>query len=354
MTRRLVLVVMAAVLVLTTMTPATARQAADRDTGLAASVDMPAFVGRGERAIAQFTLRNDSAEDVFLLQWQTPFRGLEHEIFDVRRNGAPVEYLGPHIKFGPPQADHYIRLAAGSQRTVTVDLGQLYDFSRTGEYSVQYRVNVQDAIKPHGPALEPRFVTSNRVFLAVDRPDLGGFRPRVDAAKPGSGGPYNRCDSTQISRIQQAVSAAGTYAADSSSYLQSGKTGTRYTTWFGTYDANRYSRVRSNFSAISSAFQSAPLTFDCGCKQNYYAYVYPSQPYRIYLCRAFWAAPTTGTDSKAGTLVHEVSHFNVVAGTDDHAYGQSACKSLASSDPARAIDNADNHEYFAENTPALN
>ncbi|MEO8196116.1 MAG: M35 family metallo-endopeptidase [Thermoanaerobaculia bacterium] len=29
----------------------------------------------------------------------------------------------------------------------------------------------------------------------------------------------------------------------------------------------------------------------------------------------------TGTDSKAGTLVHEMSHFNVVASTDDHAYG---------------------------------
>ena len=26
----------------------------------------------------------------------------------------------------------------------------------------------------------------------------------------------------------------------------------------------------------------------------------------IYLCGAFWQAPTTGTDSKGGTLVHEV------------------------------------------------
>ena len=49
-----------------------------------------------------------------------------------------------------------------------------------------------------------------------------------------------------------------------------------------------------------------------------------------------------------------MSHFNVVAGTDDHVYGQAGAKSLAASDPARALDNADNHEYFAENTPALN
>ena len=34
--------------------------------------------------------------------------------------------------------------------------------------------------------------------------------------------------------------------------------------------------------------------------------------------------------------------------------GQSAAKSLALTDPARALDNADNHEYFAENTPSQN
>ncbi len=49
-----------------------------------------------------------------------------------------------------------------------------------------------------------------------------------------------------------------------------------------------------------------------------------------------------------------MSHFNVVAGTDDWAYGQTACKSLATRAPKKAIDNADSHEYFAENTPSLN
>jgi len=49
-----------------------------------------------------------------------------------------------------------------------------------------------------------------------------------------------------------------------------------------------------------------------------------------------------------------MSHFNVVAGTDDHVYGQSGAASLAISNPSLAVDNADSHEYFAENTPALN
>jgi peptidyl-Lys metalloendopeptidase len=81
--------------------------------------------------------------------------------------------------------------------------------------------------------------------------------------------------------------------------------------------------------------------------------VYPDQPYKIYVCKAFWSAPLTGTDSKGGTLVHEMSHFNVFAGTNDWAYGQAAAGALATSDPDKAIDNADSHEYFGENTPAL-
>ena len=48
-----------------------------------------------------------------------------------------------------------------------------------------------------------------------------------------------------------------------------------------------------------------------------------------------------------------MSHFTIVADTDDHAYGASACSNLANTDPNKAINNADNHEYMAENDPNL-
>jgi peptidyl-Lys metalloendopeptidase len=82
--------------------------------------------------------------------------------------------------------------------------------------------------------------------------------------------------------------------------------------------------------------------------------VYANQPYKIYVCRAFWSAPLAGTDSKGGTLIHEMSHFTAVAGTGDLVYGQTAAANLAVTNPAGAITNADNHEYFAENTPKKN
>ncbi|MFT4636565.1 MAG: peptidyl-Lys metalloendopeptidase [Chitinophagales bacterium] len=95
------------------------------------------------------------------------------------------------------------------------------------------------------------------------------------------------------------------------------------------------------------------LVFICEDNEDFFAAVSPSNPYDIFLGKAFWSAPRSGTDSKAGTIIHELSHFNILGGTVDNVYGQSAARSLARNNPSSAINNADNHEYFAENTPLL-
>jgi uncharacterized Zn-binding protein involved in type VI secretion len=83
--------------------------------------------------------------------------------------------------------------------------------------------------------------------------------------------------------------------------------------------------------------------------KNAYAYVYPDdENHTIYLGSAFENAPAVGEDSKAGTLTHEVSHFNDVGGTADNAYGTDNAKQLAKDDPAKAKNNADSFEYFIE------
>ena len=110
--------------------------------------------------------------------------------------------------------------------------------------------------------------------------------------------------------------------------------------------------IAALFDKIADALDTKPITFNAGCNEDCYAFVYPTKPYEIFLCNQFWTAPDTGTDSKFGTLIHEMSHFYVVAGTDDHVYGQTACLSLAETDAVLAVDNADSHEYFAEGTNA--
>lgn len=45
-------------------------------------------------------------------------------------------------------------------------------------------------------------------------------------------------------------------------------------------------------------------------------------------------APTTRTwDSKAGTIIHETSHFDDVLKNRDYVYGKTGAQSLAETDP---------------------
>jgi peptidyl-Lys metalloendopeptidase len=329
--------------------------------GLSARVEgTKSAIGRGERVVVTVTLANESAADVYLLRWQTPFAGVKGNLFDVRRDGEPVQYVGALVKFNHPRPGDYLLLRAGESRSVRVDLGRYYDISRTGEYSVQYRVALQDALRDATPTAvaELAELESSPTFLAVERDDQA---PRLIETARATGAAsttqFVGCTTSRQSALNTARSNATSISGDAKGYLASHTSttaGTRYTTWFGARDSNRYSTVTSHFNSINSAMANANVVFDCTCTDSYYAYVYSNQPYRIHLCNAFWSAPSLGTDSKAGTLVHEMSHFNVVAATDDWAYGQSACKNLATKKPSRAVDNADSHEYFSENTPALN
>ena len=86
--------------------------------------------------------------------------------------------------------------------------------------------------------------------------------------------PYNGCTSSQQSLIDSAVSAAKTYASDTSSYAISHTSSTpRYTTWFGTYTVARHSTVEAHFLNIEGNDFSS-YVFDCSCKQaDIYAFV---------------------------------------------------------------------------------
>jgi len=127
----------------------------------------------------------------------------------------------------------------------------------------------------------------------------------------------------------------------------------RYTHWFGEYSVSRYDKAVGHFEKIALAIANETISFECVDNDSYYAYVFPSKPYEISICNKFWNAPLTETDSQSGTIVHEISHFVVVADTIDWKYGQEACESLAVTNPEDALENADSYEFFAENHPAL-
>lgn len=331
---------------------------------VAAQASSGGFLGAVE-----VTITNTSNHTVRVPKWELPSDFMEAKLFQVSRNGEPVQYEGPMVKRPLPSAADFAMLRAGETLHTTVDLSGAYDMSKTGEYIVTLSSPLQHASLSTGEMLKhanglPMVIQSVPLRLWVDGSDQIDAKGGSTAAKrPGGGGgtvvngvSFVGCSTTQIDGAGKAVVEARKYSENGKGYLAGNTVGPRYTTWFGAYTSARWSTASQHFVAIDSAMDQSggQVTINCGCNQSYYAYVYPTRPYEIFVCRAFWSAPLTGTDSKAGTLIHEMSHFNAVAGTDDHVYGQSGAKSLAISDPAAALDNADNHEYFAENNPFQN
>jgi peptidyl-Lys metalloendopeptidase len=310
-------------------------------------------VARSEDVVVTVTIRNMTHAWQYLPKWQTPFAGVQAPLFDVTRDGLPVSYLGILAKRAPPSAADFVALAPGAARTARVELSALYRMDITGAYTVRYRA---DLLQARGRTAATAPVPAS-VWIVGRLPrgmPEAAYEPVAPPLPAGAGLAFSHCSNTQQAGIADSVQAANAMAQDADAYLQSHVPADRYTNWFGPLDDARTAAVGRHFDAIRAAFATRPITVDCACTQPWYAYVYPNQPYTIHVCKAFWTAPLTGTDSKGGTLVHEMSHFTVVAGTDDWVYGQAAAAALARSHPDRAIGNADSHEYFGENDPRRN
>ncbi|MBI4915294.1 MAG: peptidase M35 [Acidobacteria bacterium] len=301
-----------------------------------------------------FTLTNTGAGSARILRWQTPLAGIEADILAVTVDGEPVPYVGRLIKRAAPEAEDWIELGSGQSVSAAFDLSSVYDMTRRGEYAVRYRTELppaDDVEPPELPAGSEEApenpLESNEVRLWVE----GGELAPTPEVEPDYLGGTTNCTNTQKSKLTTALTNATSMSTKAHNYLVGSGNSTLYRYWFGAYTSSRLATVKSHFSAIKTALASKPITFDCGCTANYYAYVYPTKPYKVYVCKAFWTAPATGRDSRAGTVVHEVSHFNVVATTQDYVYGATAAHGLALTSPTKAVKNADNHEYFAEDQP---
>ncbi|GAB3385385.1 M35 family metalloendopeptidase [Lysobacter fragariae] len=308
---------------------------------------------------------NTSHHTLRVPKWELPSSSPEGQQFFISRDGKPVAYQGRMTKRGLPKAEDFAILRAGQSYRTIVDLAASYDMSKAGQYTVTFSSPMQYASLSTGEMLKrdndtPMLATS--VTLSTFMKGTG-FGPNALKAKPGGGTTtvvngvtFAGCSSTQISQAGQAVVDARGYTENAKGYLAANNTGERYTWWFGAFNTSRYSTMNQHFVAIDGAMdQSAgQIKINCACSGSEYAHVYPNSAYEIFVCRAFWPAPAKGTDSKAGTLIHEMSHFNVVAGTNDWVYGQTGAHNLSISNPTNAVDNADNHEYFAENTPNRN
>ena len=313
------------------------------------------------------SLTNMGAETVSILLWDTPFeRTLSENVFLIEKaaKGFPLpqvsKYSGRSVKRSTPLAEHYQIILPGDVLSTNVKLNDYYDITEFGEHSVRFvghiRYEVLGGLQGRAKSsldsvnsLTYAELSTNSVAVSL----VPNFTPRL---LPPT---YNSCSIQQQQGILEAANIAetltNTVISDLGGLVVSERSESpRYNAWFGAYTETRYNQVVANLTAIDQALENETLQFNCGCTEaGIFAFVFPAFPYSVTLCPSFWNANANGEDSRAGTIIHEVSHFTVVASTDDHVYGQSGARALAISDPRRAIANADSYEYFTENSPSV-
>ena len=299
----------------------------------------------------RFTARNNSSASVDVRSLDLPQAHQSGAILTVTRDGVPLKYRGKLIKFTTSDEAAYTTIPAAGSYTVDMRLADDYDFSRPGTYTVALASAQVRSVNGAVPVRAGRGVLHTSTGIRRSGHTVSGAtttsRTRVGIAAVTLR--FKNCSSTEQNQLRTAIGNAYNYSARSQSWL-AGHTsgGGSYQTWFGKYSSARFNRATTTFAAITDELTNRTVDLVCDANSNSMAYVYQDEHYVIHLGRGYWPAAPTGYDSKAGTLIHESSHFYINGGADDHVYGLTQGRQLASTNPDLAVDNADNIEHFAE------
>ncbi|TFK72454.1 zincin [Pluteus cervinus] len=311
------------------------------------------------------TIRNTGDESLTLIvDPRGPISTFLADTFIITNaNGISPSFTGYMIKFSPEDAVENggtITLAPGEFKAVEHDLSEAYNFVASG--AGMYNIEAYDVFT----MVKDNKLESIRAISKALSIDVSGNLAVSDAVHTTSHSGhlgFGGCSASRQAKLPEIAEAAQKYAKEAYEYLlrypdPSLEPATRYTTWFGA-DNNGYDTVLDHFKNISeenftSFTYHCPIELKC---DGAFAYVDPSIYGVVHLCPRFWRANLTGYNSQAGILLHELSHFTEVAATKDVEIPKNGeiyyerCKGLARTKPEDARIHADNHEYFAENSP---
>ena len=190
---------------------------------------------------------------------------------------------------------------------------------------------------------------------------LFGFVLAIGWTSPGIALTFDQCTKHERGIITAALERADRLTATAATAV--GPTPV-FRRWFGKHTAAHGDMVRGHLKAVVSAIRSGKVEASCVntgvelCDGDTFAFVNPDEPYRVNLCATFFEMDTmkqlnddlvaAGNGTRAGTLVHEITHFTIVAATDDICYSREDCTEMARTAPLDAIQNADSYQYFVE------
>jgi hypothetical protein len=95
-------------------------------------------LGGWEKVRLHFLLKNHSETPVYLLKWFTPLEGVAGDIFEVKRDGQILPYLGILASRTDPTPESYVLLEPGESVYSEIDIGTSYDFSHPGTYKIKF------------------------------------------------------------------------------------------------------------------------------------------------------------------------------------------------------------------------
>jgi len=304
--------------------------------------------------LIELTYKNISSQPIRMLQWDTGLDGgIFHDFLDVRINGFTLAYSGWHAKTAEPTDKDYIVLEPSQSVSAEVDLADAYPIYDQGVYQVSYKL---DEIGLSAKQLSGNSIT---MTLSEQRAVTLFKQPARNINGSCTTGQFNTADAALVDA--ERISLIATRALNNAPPSLRSEA-RRYVEWFGRFEERGYDTVAAGMRRIFNAARNSTIGFDCNCRavfgsraSSIFAAVNPNDPFNILLCDIFWLVPRLGTDSQSGTIVHELSHFNIVAATDDFssALNQAGSRTLARNSPASARLNANAFEYFAENTPNL-
>lgn len=156
---------------------------------------------------------------------------------------------------------------------------------------------------------------------------------------------YNGCNSEQQTKMRAALSDVYTDVSTVLTHIRNRDIESYWTAWFGRGDR---SKVEHTLTLIKNRLEDpGTLVLACeerSCEHDLMGY---AQTGLVSVCPEFFQSEVRDHyDSQMGTLVHEFSHM--LADTEDHGYGPGEARRLAAQEPAKAVENADNFEYFVE------
>lgn len=157
-------------------TPAPEPPAMPSESDLQAVLEVPPALPDGEAVKLSFTLINRTGTELYVLKWYTPLEGIAGEIFRVKRDGQPLPYEGILASRAAPIRDDYILLPPGESASAEVDLATAYDFSKAGEYTIEFiSPRISHIARAEGEMAEtlddlgPIQISSNKVTVRIER-----------------------------------------------------------------------------------------------------------------------------------------------------------------------------------------